>query len=110
LTGQLSQQCLVDCDVMFLFSIVMTSDTKFLTVPLFVAIDRTSKLAFVEIYAKAGKMNAAQFLRNLIAAVPYSIHIVLTENCTQFTNQKRHNMHSTISSTRPATKTRASIV
>lgn len=37
---------------------------------LFVAIDRTSKFAFAELYTKAGKMNAAQFLRNLIAA-PY---------------------------------------
>ena len=57
---------------------------------LFVAIDRTSKFAFVELYAKAGKMNAAQFLRNLIAAVPYRIHTVLTDNGIQFTNQERH--------------------
>lgn len=57
---------------------------------LFVAIDRTSKFAFVELYAKAGKMNAAQFLRNLIAAVPYTIHTVLTDNGIQFTNQKRY--------------------
>jgi transposase InsO family protein len=54
---------------------------------LFVAIDRTSKFAFAELYAKAGKMNAAQFLRNLIAAVPYTIHIVLTDNGIQFTNR-----------------------
>ena len=70
---------------------------------LFVAIDRTSKLAFVELHAQAGKMIAAQFLRNLIAAVPYAIHTVLTDNpvlsdCRrpaveggiQFTNQARH--------------------
>ena len=57
---------------------------------LFVAIDRTSKFAFVELYAKAGKINAAQFLRNLIAAVPYAIHTVLTDNGIQFTNQERH--------------------
>ncbi|GEC17535.1 transposase-like protein [Nitrobacter winogradskyi] len=57
---------------------------------LFVAIDRTSKFAFAELYAKAGKMNAAQFLRNLIAAVPYTIHTVLTDNGIQFTNQARH--------------------
>ncbi|MHC2261410.1 transposase-like protein [Sinorhizobium meliloti] len=37
---------------------------------LFVAIDRTSKFAYVELHAKAGKLAAAQFLRNLIAAVP----------------------------------------
>jgi RNA-directed DNA polymerase len=46
---------------------------------LFVAIDRTSKFAYAELHDKAGKMIAAQFLRNLIATVPYTIHIVLTE-------------------------------
>ena len=56
---------------------------------LFVAIDRTSKFAFAELYTKAGKMNAAQFLRNLIAAVPYTIHTVLTDNGIQFTNRAR---------------------
>jgi transposase-like protein len=54
---------------------------------LFVAIDRTSKFAFVELYDKAGKMNAAQFLRNLLKAVPYAIHTVLTDNGIQFTNR-----------------------
>lgn len=57
---------------------------------LFVAIDRTSKFAFVELHREAGKMIAAQFLRNLIAAVPYAIHTVLTDNGIQFTNQTRH--------------------
>ena len=57
---------------------------------LFVAIDRTSKFAYVELHTKTGKMLAAQFLRNLIAAVPYRIHIVLTDNGIQFTNQERH--------------------
>jgi RNA-directed DNA polymerase len=47
---------------------------------LFVAIDRTSKFAYAELHAKAGKMGAAQFLRNLIAATPYAIHTVLTDN------------------------------
>jgi transposase InsO family protein len=54
---------------------------------LFVAIDRTSKFAFAELYTKAGKMNAAQFLRNLVAAVPYTVHTVLTDNGIQFTNR-----------------------
>ena len=53
---------------------------------LFVAIDRTSKFAFVELHREAGKAIAAQFLRNLIAAVPYAIHTVLTDNGIQFTN------------------------
>src|SRR5918997_7109009 len=35
---------------------------------LFVAIDRTSKFAYAELHEKAGKMVAAQFLRNLMAA------------------------------------------
>lgn len=56
---------------------------------LFVAIDRTSKFAYVELHKKAGKMIAAQFLRNLIAAVPYTIHTVLTDNGIQFTNRKQ---------------------
>jgi transposase InsO family protein len=57
---------------------------------LFVAIDRTSKFVFVEMHAQAGKMIAAQFLRNLIAAVPYAIHTVLTDNGIQFTNMAHH--------------------
>ncbi|SFL99803.1 Integrase core domain-containing protein [Methylorubrum salsuginis] len=56
---------------------------------LFVAIDRTSKFAFVRLVESAGKMEAAQFLRDLAAAVPYRIHIVLTDNGIQFTSRKR---------------------
>jgi hypothetical protein len=52
---------------------------------LFVAIDRTSKFAFVEVHKRATKMIAAEFLRHLIAAVPYKIHTVLTDNGIQFT-------------------------
>ena len=54
---------------------------------LFVAIDRTSKFAYTELHPKAGKMAAAQFLRNLIANVPYTIHTVLTDNGVQFANR-----------------------
>src|SRR3546814_20835289 len=57
---------------------------------LFVAIDRTSKFAFVELHEQAGKMIAAQFLRNLVATVPYAIHTVLTDNGIQFTNMAHH--------------------
>lgn len=57
---------------------------------LFVAIDRTCKFAFVELHQRAGKMIAAQFLRNLVAAVPYAIHTVLTDNGIQFTNMAHH--------------------
>jgi transposase InsO family protein len=56
---------------------------------LFVAIDRTSKFAFAQLHNKAGKMVAAQFLRDLIGAAPYRIHTVLTDNGIQFINRKR---------------------
>nr|WP_247750044.1 IS481 family transposase [Agrobacterium sp. S2/73] len=56
---------------------------------LFVAIDRTSKFAYVELHEKAGKMAAAQFLRNLVEVAPYKIHTVLTDNGIQFTNRPR---------------------
>jgi transposase-like protein len=56
---------------------------------LFVAIDRTSKLTYVELLPKYGKMEAAQFLRNLIAHIPYKIHTILTDNGIQFTNRKK---------------------
>ena len=52
---------------------------------LFVTIDRTSKFVFVRLVESAGKMEAAQFLREVIEAVPYPIHTVLTDNGIQFT-------------------------
>src|SRR6202158_1652854 len=52
---------------------------------LFVAIDRTSKFAFVELHEKATRRVAVDFLRALIQAVPYRVHIVLTDNGTHFT-------------------------
>ena len=57
---------------------------------MFVAIDRTSKFAYVELSEKQGKMQAAQFLRNLIEKIPYKIHTILTDNGVQFTNQRRN--------------------
>src|SRR5215470_5519717 len=55
---------------------------------LFVAIDRTSKFAFTELHEKATRRVAADFLLNLIKAVPYKIHSVLTDNGTHFTDPK----------------------
>src|SRR3954447_18639191 len=52
---------------------------------LLVAIDRTSKFAFVELQEKVTRRVAANFLRALIAAVPYRVHTVLTDNGTHFT-------------------------
>jgi transposase InsO family protein len=56
---------------------------------LFVAVDRTGKFAYAERHEEANKMIAAQFLRNLIAAVPYTIHTVLTDNGIPCTNRQR---------------------
>ena len=53
---------------------------------LFVAIDRTSKFAFVELHEKATPRIAADFLIALTKAVPYKIHTVLTDNGTHFTD------------------------
>jgi transposase InsO family protein len=53
---------------------------------LLVAIDRTSKFAFIELHEKATRRVAADFLRALIKTVPYKIHIVLTDNGTHFTS------------------------
>src|ERR1700723_2424558 len=52
---------------------------------LYVAIDRTSKFAFVRLVKKTGRTSASVFLEALIAAVPYKIHTVLTDNGVQFT-------------------------
>jgi len=51
---------------------------------LFVAVDRTSKFAFVELHQKADRPTAVRFLEALIAAVPYRLHTVLTDNGIQF--------------------------
>lgn len=51
---------------------------------LFVAIDRTSKFAFAQLHERATRRISADFLRALIAAVPYTIHTVLTDNGTHF--------------------------
>ena len=53
---------------------------------MFVAIDRTSKFAFVDLHEKATTRIAADFLFALIKAVPYKIHTVLTDNGTHFTD------------------------
>ena len=53
---------------------------------LFVAVDRTSKAAFAELQPKATKAIAADFLRRVLAALPYKVHTILTDNGTQFGN------------------------
>src|SRR3954452_18651461 len=43
------------------------------------------KFAFAELHEKATRRVAGDFLRHLIAAVPYRVHTVLTDNGTHFT-------------------------
>src|ERR1700688_2957506 len=51
---------------------------------MFLAIDRVSKFTYVEFHEHAGKMEGAAFLRNVVAAFPYKIHTVLTDNGMAF--------------------------
>src|ERR1700724_528173 len=57
---------------------------------LYVAIDRTSKFALVQLVKKTGRSSASAFLEALVAAVPYKIHTVLTDNGVQFTSPPRY--------------------
>ena len=57
---------------------------------LYVAIDRTSKFAVVQLVKKTGRTSASAFLESLIATVPYKIHTVLTDNGIQFTYPPRY--------------------
>ena len=57
---------------------------------LFVAIDRTSKLAFAQLHDKADRPTAVAFLQALIEAVPYDLHTILTDNGIQFADLPRN--------------------
>ena len=57
---------------------------------MFVAIDRTSKFAFVKLHDRATRAIASQFLRDLVDAVPYQVHTVLTDNGVQFCHPRRY--------------------
>ena len=51
---------------------------------LFIAIDRTSKVAFARLVERATTVTAITFLDELVAAIPYRIAVVLTDNGIQF--------------------------
>ena len=55
---------------------------------LFVAIDRTSKFAYVELHLRATRTIAKSFLEQLIQIVPYKIHTILTDNGIQFAKRE----------------------
>lgn len=46
------------------------------------AIDRTSKVAFAELEPQATKLAAADFLRRVLAKLPYQMHTVLTNKAS----------------------------
>jgi transposase InsO family protein len=62
---------------------------------LFVAIDRTSKFAVVELVEKADVRAATAFLDALVQAVPYRIHTVLTDNGIQFADLPKNRQGPT---------------
>jgi transposase InsO family protein len=62
---------------------------------LFVGIDRTSKFAYVELHEASDRTVASDFLSNLVQAVPYNIHTVLTDNGAQFCVQPRYRNGAT---------------
>jgi transposase InsO family protein len=57
---------------------------------LFLAIDRVSKFTHVAFFEANTKMNGAAFLREVVAAFPYRIHTVLTDNGMAFADLPRN--------------------
>jgi hypothetical protein len=62
---------------------------------LFVAIDRTSKVAFARLFDKANTAAARAFLEQLIEAIPYNIEVVLTDNGIQFADLPKYRSGAT---------------
>jgi transposase InsO family protein len=62
---------------------------------LFVAIDRTSKFAVTQLVDTADRKTAWEFLEHVLAAVPYRIHTILTDNGIQFADQPRNRNTAT---------------
>ena len=54
---------------------------------LFVAIDRTSKVAFAKLHPRAKRVVAAAFLQRVLDKSLYKVHTVLTDNGVQLTPQ-----------------------
>lgn len=57
---------------------------------LFVAIDRTSKLAFARIYRRKTKENSCDFLKDVLRKIPYVVNMILTDNGVEFTDFGRN--------------------
>jgi transposase InsO family protein len=59
-------------------------------VHLFLAIDRVSKFTYVELRHRATMRDGAAFLLGAVAAFPYAIHTVLTDNGITFADAPRY--------------------
>jgi hypothetical protein len=59
-------------------------------VHMFLAIDRVSKFTYVELHPAATMLAGAAFLHSVIAAFPYKLHTILTDNGTPFADQPRY--------------------
>ena len=57
---------------------------------LFIAIDRTSKLAFAELHSQATQVVAVEFLRRVLPQLPYKVCKLLSDNGIQFRNLPHH--------------------
>lgn len=73
---------------------------------LFIAIDRTSKIAFAKLVDKANTVTATTFLDELVEAIPYKINIVLTDNGIQFADLPKNRTGPTASRPRPSLRPR----
>jgi hypothetical protein len=60
---------------------------------LFVAVDRTSKVAFARVSRRAASLVAAAFVTVLAKALPYRIHTVLTDDEIQFGDAGGRRVH-----------------
>lgn len=57
----------------------------------FLAIDRTTKLVFLEIYPRKRQYEAADFLMKVLEFFPYRIHRILTDNGREFSLERMRN-------------------
>lgn len=66
---------------------------------LFVGIVRTSKFAVTQLVEKADRKTAWEFLQQMLEAVPYQVHTILTDNGIQFAEQPRPPIQGRCAST-----------
>lgn len=61
----------------------------------FVAIDRTTKMVFLEVYGDKSKESSLDFLMQCLAFFPFKIHTILTDNGKEFTLKGFRNRYGT---------------